>query len=1082
MKLQVKISCTVILALLFSGACVATLFNRVILKEFEVLEDTQVLRNYERLIEGWQVELRGLSSIARDWGMWDDAFDYVSNQNDTFEKLNLNYLTLAPLEISHIGFVDVKLKPIFQAALDNSEQALTPAPDGLLEILQKSGFLTEAINSYSATAPDSQPPAINGFIQVGDTNFLIAARAVTDGAGTQASAGAIWMLREVSPALLSRIEKQTKLSLQETLVHLDSVQLASSQVVSSESAFSKPAIQKVDQSVFAQVYCKDIFGKEVLKLQISTPREVFAKGVQMKTFILVGFFIITCLTAALVIFLLHSLIVAPINRLGSNLLSICNSNDFSSRVVAHGNDELGTLGRQINQTLSALQEAIVKAEVAQHQAESANAAKSSFIAKVSHELRTPIHSITGMLRILLKEERSSAKRNYIMMARNSAYGLLETINEILDFSKAEAGKLLIEQIKFSIHDVIREAIQTVGPRVEEKGSLELIVQVPQGLPNSVLGDPLRLKQVLVNLLGNATKFTKEGHIGLAVGILGMESDRIDLEITIFDTGIGIPADRIEHIFEPFGQVDESISRMFTGTGLGLTIVKQLVDGMNGNVRVASTVGKGSQFILTIPFPVPAYATPVVYKPILSSKRIALVDGHSTAVERFAHELEDNGYIPEIICCDDSDELDILSRSLQQYGLIIVTSSALKRSRIFDLVVELRGRESVPVVSILSPFEISVRERLFALEVPFVVTRPIPLLDILGVVNGDISLNGDGWDDSEDASLETARPLEVLIADDAQTNRIILTELLREAGHQVVCVENGVDLLAQVQESFQGTNGTPKFDLILTDVQMPLLDGLNATSRIRDLERDMGREARLPVVAVTAHAMTDEVSRMRNFGVDDVVTKPLDPLRLGQVIQRLTGQEQASQNKLSEKSTTLLLSEDELSELGLRIWRQIAERDVALAELFSLSEDPQCPEDFQRVLDIADVIERSGNSVRRTLLIFNGFVDCFREQLQKLRAAKNAGNLEQLRFASHALKGLLLDIGARASAGLASSIEQLCKQGEEKAFAHVNLLEKQTLQISRLVTQIHDIASGKGGKSARAAGYANSPQIDPTEQD
>jgi two-component system sensor histidine kinase BarA len=588
--------------------------------------------------------------------------------------------------------------------------------------------------------------------------------------------------------------------------------------------------------------------------------------------------------------------------------------------------------------------------------------------------------------------------------------------------------------------------------------------------------------VLVNLLGNATKFTKDGHIGLSTTILAREADQITIEFKVFDTGVGIPADRLEHIFEPFGQADESVSRMFTGTGLGLTIVKQFIEAMGGTVKVVSQVGHGSQFILTIPFAVSAGAKPVIYKPTLSSRQIALIDESSVTADRFAQELEDNGYVPEIIRCDDPAELNMLSRSLGQYGLIIVTSEALKRSRVFDLVVELRGRESVPVVSILSPFEISVRERLFALEVPFVVTRPISLLDILGVVNGDITLNTEGWNDSEEAVLQSDRPLEILIADDAQTNRIILTELLRDAGHHIVCVENGIELLAKVRESFEGAANAPKFDLVLTDVQMPLLDGLNATSQIRALENGLARTTRLPVVAVTAHAMTEEVSRMRNFGVDDVVTKPLDPLRLGQVIQKLTGQSSASQNKVSPKSTTLSLTEDELAELSYRIWTQVAKKDDSIIELFSLSEDPVSPEDFQRVLDIADVIDRSGNSVRRTLLIFNGFIECFREQLQKLHDAKHNRDVEQLRFASHALKGLLLDVGARASAGLASSIEQMCKTSDEEGFAHISQLTKQTLFVSRLISQIHNIASGNNNPLAETSPADKSERNDRLEQD
>jgi CheY-like chemotaxis protein len=373
-----------------------------------------------------------------------------------------------------------------------------------------------------------------------------------------------------------------------------------------------------------------------------------------------------------------------------------------------------------------------------------------------------------------------------------------------------------------------------------------------------------------------------------------------------------------------------------------------------------------------------------------------------------------------------------------------------------------------VVSILSPFELSVRERLLALEVPFVLTRPISMLDILGVVSGQLTLGNERWEDSEDGILQSARSLEVLVADDAQTNRIILTELLRDAGHNVVCVENGVDMVSLVRDGLEGVPDARTFDIILTDVQMPLLDGLSASTQIRELEKKHNVAKRLPIVAVTAHAMTDETSRMRSFGVDDVVTKPLDPLRLGQVIQRLTGQPTGQDNSSSRQATPSAgITDTQLAELALRLWAKVAKRDTSVAELFGLSDDPVSPEDFQRVLDIADVIERSGNSVRRSLLIFSGFTESYKEQLQKLNEAKQAKSSEDLRFASHALKGLLLDVGARITGKLAGSIEQLCKEGDlASALDSVGLLTKQVLLVSRLISQIGDAAGGEEKKQAR----------------
>ena len=206
--------------------------------------------------------------------------------------------------------------------------------------------------------------------------------------------------------------------------------------------------------------------------------------------------------------------------------------------------------------------------------------------------------------------------------------------------------------------------------------------------------------------------------------------------------------------------------------------------------------------------------------------------------------------------------------------------------------------------------------------------------------------------------------------------------------------------------------------------------------------------------------------MRRVGVDDVVTKPLDPMKLGEVIQRLTGQRTVTNPSPSRPPGSSPLTAIELSELALRLWKQIASRDSDLSELFGLSDEPSSPEDLQRVLDIADVIERSGDSVRRTLLIFQGFLDCFREQLLKLGEAKQATNVEDMRFASHALKGLLLDVGARVSGGLASSIEQHCKHGHtEQAVSLISSLTKQTLLVSRLITQITRVAGGEQSPDA-----------------
>jgi signal transduction histidine kinase/CheY-like chemotaxis protein len=1060
MKLQIKTSLTLVVSLATLAVIVGYFFSLLIVAQFRQLEEDQALTNAHRVEAAMQQEVRLLIERAKDWAMWDESYQFINETNTTFIDENLSFEAVRYLNFSHLIFLNSRGEIVISREINPRTESAEP--------LQVDAVQQLVIPEIVKRGLSDRRGVTGGFARVGEHNYIVAAYPITDSAGESEPRGVFFVTREVSDELPKTLSQVTRLDVEvdRKFEQIESPEKAP--LTDFSSAFSYSHVEKTEDTLSITSTVHSLRGEPLFTLKAGFPRGAYKRAIEATRlfFWLMG---LGCVLVGLLANeLIRRLVVRPVSTLVEYLHEITSTSHFAGRVEIASRDEIGTLAAQINETLQALQVALGSAEKAQHHAEAANAAKSSFIAKVSHELRTPIHSITGMLRILLKEERSSAKRNYIMMARNSAYGLLETINEILDFSKAEAGRLVFERVEFSLHEVIREAIQTIGPRVEEKGSLEVLVQVPQGIPETLLGDPLRLRQVLVNLLGNATKFTKEGHVGVSVTIQNATPNRVLLEVTVFDTGIGIPADRLDHIFEPFGQADESVSRMFTGTGLGLTIVKQFVDGMGGSVRVESEIGVGSQFILSLPCTTVSGASPVVFRPTLSSPRVALLDGDSVVVEGFCRELRDNGYFPEIVRCQDPRELNRLSHSIDQYGLVIVTSEALKRSRVFDLVVELRGRESVPVVSILSPFEISVRERLLALEVPYVVTRPISLLDILGVVSGGISLKDEGWDDSEDTSLQAERSLEILVADDASTNRIILTELLRDAGHHVVCVENGVDMVSRVREFLEGAAGAPRFDLILTDVQMPLLDGLNATAQIRVLEQEKGGSFRVPIVAVTAHAMTDEVSRMRNFGVDDVVTKPLDPMRLGAVIQRLTGQASPSTKNPPKLPSAVSLDDNGLLEIALRIWTQLTKRDASVAQLFALSEDPSKPEEFQRVLDVIDVFERSGNSVRRTLLIFRCFLDSFREQLQRLAEAKQSNCAEDLRFASHALKGLLLDVGARVSGELASSIEHMCAKGdEERGGRVVSQLTKQVLLISRIISQIHAIASGEGSESAEA---------------
>jgi CheY-like chemotaxis protein/HPt (histidine-containing phosphotransfer) domain-containing protein len=347
-------------------------------------------------------------------------------------------------------------------------------------------------------------------------------------------------------------------------------------------------------------------------------------------------------------------------------------------------------------------------------------------------------------------------------------------------------------------------------------------------------------------------------------------------------------------------------------------------------------------------------------------------------------------------------------------------------------------------------------------------RPISLEDVLLVVSEQLTIDEESWSNDDEASLVASRKLRVLIADDAETNRIILSSMLEDAGHHVTCVENGLDLVASLKGQIEGDLASGRFDIVLTDIQMPLMDGITATQKIRSLEQSTGRPCHIPIVAVTAHAMNDEISRMRGCGVDDVVTKPIQPTELARVLAELaghvSGSSAAAVQTIQEPTDTLSgesagVSDEvaNLQDIAYRAWRLL--RQESTISDFELLDDEVS---FVEIFDIADVFMRSGESVRRTMLILRAFDSSFKSPLAELTHAKSGRDVDLLRSAAHALKGLLLDVGAVTSGKLASTIETCCKEDRfDDAAALVTPLLNQVLSIAGLVNKISESSSGQG---------------------
>ena len=818
------------------------------------------------------------------------------------------------------------------------------------------------------------------------------------------------------------------------------------------------------ENIIGRTVVAGINQQPVAILQVKLKRFVHLQGVKARNTLLIFLSLLSAAATLLAAIIVEKVIVAALKSSLEEIRNISLTGDTSQRLSVKGHDELGVLAEQINSMLDTLARTQQELQKARDEAEAANQAKSTFIAKVSHELRTPIHGVVGMLRILMKEETSKTKKSYIGMAKNSAFGLLDTINEILDFSKMETGNLSLERVEFRLRDVIRDALRTVAPRAEEKGTVEIVYDVLPGVPDLFCGDPLRIKQCLINLLGNSIKFTREGFVKITLSSGNRDDSDHRIIISVADSGVGIPAERIPRIFDPFTQADDSVARLFTGTGLGLTIVRQLVEQMGGSVNVTSEVGKGSEFTLNIllqEVPDKTWREPEIS---FLPRKVAIIDGDSYAVKVMDEALSRYGVDSIVLNSGIPADVAELTSQLSVYGLLIVTSEAMQRSHVFNLIVDTATRKLLPLAVLVPPYELSMRERLTALGVPHVLMRPISLEDVLLVVSGQLSIDEESWSNDNELSLAASRKLKVLIADDAETNRIILTSMLQEAGHEVTCVENGLDLLDTLKGQIAGTVDSKRFDIVLTDIQMPLMDGITATQNIRILEQKNDGKAHIPVIAVTAHAMSEEIDRMRGCGVDDVVTKPIHPSDLARVLSHYGGLigttvQSSSSTKATDSRTVdevSILSPEvrEMQDTACRLWMQLQ-----AGEVFPDFELAQDHVKFAQILDIEDVFIRSGESVRRTKLILQAFSSSFKDPLADLMRAKSRNDLDELKSAAHALKGLLLDVGATTTGELASTVESLCKEGKlTEGASLVTSLVNQVLAIARLIEKLCDSSS------------------------